>query len=186
MLAPSRRRRRRLARGIVTSRGGVGRRCRHVARERRVRAADHRGRRGSGPVFPLEAVQHQLPQNVIVLDEQDDRGSPARTPLRPASGSNQCGDTRAPRASSAFEQCVAMVTDAGVGRDRAVTVWALTPLHGMREGEGHKEQHNGERTQRQPSHETRGRGEVATLRRHIAHRGSKADPEQKSQHVSVR
>ena len=73
-----------------------------------------------------------------------------------------------------------MVAHAGVRRDRAGAVRALAPLHGMREGEGYKEQHDGERTQRQPSDDTGGRGEVATLRRHIANRGSKARPEQKS------
>ena len=72
-----------------------------------------------------------------------------------------------------------MLAHAGVRRDRPVAVWALEPLHGMREGEGNKEQHDGERTQRQPSEDTGGRGEVATVRRHIAHRGSKADPDQK-------
>ena len=41
-----------------------------------------------------------------------------------------------------------MVAHAGVRLDRAIAVWALAPLHGMREGEGNKEQHNGEWTQR--------------------------------------
>ncbi len=79
-----------------------------------------------------------------------------------------------------------MMTHAGVRRDRAVAVWALEPLRGMGDGEGNKEQHDGERTQRQPSHDTGGRGEVATLRRHMPDRGSKADPDQKSHTRLVR
>ncbi len=79
-----------------------------------------------------------------------------------------------------------MMAHAGVRRDRAVAVWALEPLHGRREGEANKEQHDGQRTQRQPREDPGGRGEVATLRRHIADRGSKADPEQKSHARSVR
>jgi len=79
-----------------------------------------------------------------------------------------------------------MLAHAGVRRERAVAVWALEPLHGMREGERNKEQHDGEWTQRQPSHDTRGRGEVATVRRHMPDRGSKADPDQKSHTRLVR
>ncbi len=79
-----------------------------------------------------------------------------------------------------------MLAHAGVRRDRAVAVWALEPLRGMGDKKGNKEQHDGEWTQRQPSHDTRGRGEVATVRRHIPDRGSKAGPDQQSHARLVR
>ena len=54
----------------------------------------------------------------------------------------------------------------------------------MREEEENKEQHNGKRTQGQPSHDTGGRGEVATLRDPIAPELPRPTQNRNTMHVS--
>ena len=88
--------------------------------------------------------------------------------------------------SAAGRDGAAVRADACVRRDPAGTVRAPALLAGARDRNGHEKQPNGQGTQHQPGHKTRGHGKTTMFRRNITDGGSEPSPQQESHARLVR